>query len=360
MNPQTRPLKVFICHSSGDKPAAREIYRYLTGQGVDAWLDEEKLLPGQDWQFEIPGALEDADAVLICLSDTSIRKEGYVQKEIKLALERAKEKPDGVIFIIPVRLEDCEVPRSLRQWQWVDLYGAKGYDKLGSSLTERAKSIGADPPAKTSPAGILNLQTWANIKFVYVAAGPFSMGSKPNNPLSVEAEQSQHRVEMPYDYYLGKYPVTNAQFNQFIQATEPKNIGFKEWQKKPDHPAVNISWHSARAYCHWLNQTIGAMLPGDWQFRLPTEAEWEKAARGVDGREWPWGNVWDPTLCNSMESGEEKVTRVGIYSPGSDGPFGAADMAGNVWEWTLNLLGREGKHSRITSTHTTHLMDVKR
>jgi hypothetical protein len=117
-----RPLKVFLCHASGDKPAVRQLYKRLVVEGIDAWLDQEKLLPGQDWRLEIPKAVREADVVVICLSNRSITKEGYIQKEIKFALDIAEEKPEGTIFVIPARLEDCPVPERLNRWQWVDLF----------------------------------------------------------------------------------------------------------------------------------------------------------------------------------------------------------------------------------------------
>src|SRR5512141_2031996 len=104
-----KPLKVFLCHASGDKPVVRELYKRLIAEGEDAWLDQEKLLPGQDWRLEIPRDVRDADVVVICLSNKSITKEGYVQREIKSALDIAEEKPEGAIFLIPARLEDCIV-----------------------------------------------------------------------------------------------------------------------------------------------------------------------------------------------------------------------------------------------------------
>ena len=88
----TRPLKAFLCHASGDKPAVRELYKRLVFEGVDAWLDKEKLLPGQDWRVEIPKAVQEADVVIVFLSKNSITKEGYVQKEIKDALDVAEER----------------------------------------------------------------------------------------------------------------------------------------------------------------------------------------------------------------------------------------------------------------------------
>lgn len=138
----TRPLKVFLCHASGDKPAVRALYQRLLRDGVDAWLDKEKLLPGQDWQLEIPKAVRESDVVVICLSNKSTTKEGYVQKEIKFALDFATEKPEGTIFLIPARLEECAVPAQLGLWQWVDLFETDGYERLMRSLRLRADKLG--------------------------------------------------------------------------------------------------------------------------------------------------------------------------------------------------------------------------
>ncbi len=138
-----RALKVFLCHASGDKPAVRDLYKRLVTEGVDAWLDQEKLLPGQDWRMEIPRAVREADVVVICLSKNSITKEGYVQKEIRFALDIAEEKPEGTIFLIPARLEDCIVPERLNRWQWVDLFDENGLIKLLRSLKLRADAVDA-------------------------------------------------------------------------------------------------------------------------------------------------------------------------------------------------------------------------
>jgi outer membrane protein assembly factor BamD (BamD/ComL family) len=137
-----RPLKVFLCHASGDKPTVRVLYQRLVRDGVDAWLDKEKLLPGQDWQVEIPKAVRESDVVVVCLSNKSITKEGYIQKELKFALDIANEKPEGTIFLIPARLEECEVPARLGSWQWVDLFEPDGYERLMRSLRLRADKLG--------------------------------------------------------------------------------------------------------------------------------------------------------------------------------------------------------------------------
>ena len=103
-----RKLRVFLCHASQDKPIVRELYQRLLAEGwIDPWLDEEKLLPGQDWDLEIYKATRDADSIIICLSSTSVAKEGYVNKEIRRALDIAGEKPEGAIYVIPLRLDNC-------------------------------------------------------------------------------------------------------------------------------------------------------------------------------------------------------------------------------------------------------------
>ena len=146
-----RPLKVFLCHSSADKPEVRNWYKQLVADGVDAWLDVESLLPGQKWKIEIPKAIRNSDIVLVFLSKDSINKEGFVQKEIKEALDIADKKLEDTIFIIPARLEDCQVPNRLADYQWVDLYNSEGYNKLIRALEVRARTTNATLlPAKIS------------------------------------------------------------------------------------------------------------------------------------------------------------------------------------------------------------------
>jgi hypothetical protein len=118
-----RPLRVFLCHSSNDKPAVRELYQKLRAEPwIQPWLDEEELFPGMDWNLEIENAIEATDVILVCLSNSSITKEGYVQREIRIALDYADYKPEGTLFIIPVRLEECVPPKRLARWQYADYF----------------------------------------------------------------------------------------------------------------------------------------------------------------------------------------------------------------------------------------------
>lgn len=136
-----RPLKVFLSYASQDKPLVRELSRRLVGEGwIDTWQDEKNLLPGQDWRVKIEEAVEDADVVIIVLSQHSVTKEGNVQKELRYAREIALEKPEDAIFLIPLRLDECEVPRGLRFYQWVDYFDDNkdsSYKALVASLNLR-------------------------------------------------------------------------------------------------------------------------------------------------------------------------------------------------------------------------------
>jgi SpoVK/Ycf46/Vps4 family AAA+-type ATPase len=134
-------LRAFLCHSSADKEIVRDLYTRLKREGFEPWLDEENLLPGQDWELEISKAVRASHVVIVCLSNASTNKEGFIQKEIKYALDVADEKPEGAIFIIPLRLEDCVVPERLRRWHWVNFFDERGYGKLREALIARFKAM---------------------------------------------------------------------------------------------------------------------------------------------------------------------------------------------------------------------------
>jgi hypothetical protein len=134
-------MEIFLCHSSGDKPSVRALYDRLSKDTFQPWLDAENLVPGQDWEQEIKNAISRAGVILVCLSKGSTTKEGFVQKEIRMVLDRADEMPEGTIFLIPARLEDCSVPERLQKYQWVNLFEEEGYRKLLQALHIRAKAI---------------------------------------------------------------------------------------------------------------------------------------------------------------------------------------------------------------------------
>jgi formylglycine-generating enzyme required for sulfatase activity len=181
---------------------------------------------------------------------------------------------------------------------------------------------------RPAPAPAVRL---GGIDFVLIPAGEFTMGANDQ----MNREMPAHQVYLEA-YYIGKYPVTNAEHGRFVEATGHKAP--LHWEGgsipagKEDHPVVYVSWYDARAYCEWLGAQIGVAL------RLPTEAEWEKAARGTDGRTFPWGEELDKSRCNSHLLYLNDTTPVGQFSPQGDSPYGVADMAGNVTEWVSSAM----------------------
>lgn len=147
-----RKLRVFLCHASQDKPIVRELYQRFIAEGwIDPWLDEEKLLPGQDWDLEIEKAVEDADAVIVFLSNESVTKEGYIQRELRFALDVAFEKPEETIYIIPLRLEECQPPRRLRSWHYSKFTKPKSKNSAIENKGLRKKLSPAHTPKRNHP-----------------------------------------------------------------------------------------------------------------------------------------------------------------------------------------------------------------
>jgi len=132
-------LKVFLCHSHADRAAVRALYARLKNDGVDAWLDREKLLAGQNWEHEIRRAILKSDVVIACLSRGFNKQEGFRHQELKIALEKANLIPEYETFIIPVRLETCDMPESLSHLHRVDLFETGGYKKLIRALQGHAE-----------------------------------------------------------------------------------------------------------------------------------------------------------------------------------------------------------------------------
>jgi formylglycine-generating enzyme required for sulfatase activity len=184
--------------------------------------------------------------------------------------------------------------------------------------------------------------------FVEIPAGPFLMGSDDERDSSLLKASPQHKMTLPA-YYMARYPVTVAQFQTFVET-----CGY-EWahrdyrQGAANHPVVWVSWHDAMAYCEWLTAYLrewsGTPEPQatllrmkDWHVLLPSEAEWEKAARGTDGRAYPWGNDPDPDRANSSATDINVTSAVGCFPHGANS-YGVEELSGNVWEWTRSLMG---------------------
>ena len=180
-----------------------------------------------------------------------------------------------------------------------------------------------------------------DVEWVDVDAGEFLMGSDPAvDPDAYEEEMPQHPVYVD-GFRIGKYEITNAQYAQCVRATvceKPADLAFYSDPNYADHPVVYVSWYDAQTFCEWIGG------------RLPTEAEWEKAARGMDGRVYPWGDDSPTSELGNFGHNIGDTTPVGRYSPQGDSPYGCADMAGNVWEWVADWYGDYSSEAQTNPT----------
>jgi formylglycine-generating enzyme required for sulfatase activity len=171
------------------------------------------------------------------------------------------------------------------------------------------------------------LGRYEELGLVKIPAGEFLMGSdKAKDSFATDDELPQHRLYLP-TFYIARLPITNAERRAYCQTSGYVPESKKSLQSPDIHPARNVTWFESLGYACWYG------------FTLPSEAEWEKAARGTDGRIYPWGNTWEATRCNSSEAGIRDTTPIGKYSPYGDSPYGCSDMAGNVLEWTRSCWG---------------------
>lgn len=186
----------------------------------------------------------------------------------------------------------------------------------------------------STPPHYLLFETPFPLEVSHIPAGEFLMGSdKQKDKDAQDNELPQHRIYVS-EFYIGRYPITNAQYAVFAKA---QRLKWEMPQGKEHHPVVNVSWNEAVAFCQWLSKQTKQ------NFRLPTEAEWEKAARGPStssGHIYPWGDVWEPNKANADEQFKD-TTPVGKFSPVGDSEYGVSDMSGNVWEWCADWWARD-------------------
>lgn len=212
---------------------------------------------------------------------------------------------------------------------------------------------------------------WCN-----VPAGEFIMGDDKGD----DSEKPVHRVNLPA-FQISQYPLTNIQYGAFVAAggyrqerywPEAKKAGY--WQNSQfkggfdrdardrpydfgspfnlsNHPVVGVSWYEAVAFCRWLSEQVGRTV------RLPTEAEWEKAARGIDGRMYPWGNKEETAIrCNMSDTGINAPSAAGMFPDGAS-PYGVLDMSGNVWEWCSTVWDEKAYPFKIQDEWTRTYLD---
>ncbi len=139
--PKATPLAVFLCHASEDEKQVYELYQRLKTDGFEPWFNKENLYPGQNWHLEIEKQLKKSDAIIVCLSKNALDRQGYIQRELRKALDVAEEKPEDAIFLIPIKLEKCETPVQFNKWQFTNLFEKDGYERVKYALQIRATQL---------------------------------------------------------------------------------------------------------------------------------------------------------------------------------------------------------------------------
>jgi len=388
---------VFISYRRTDISWALLVYHHLTSNGYDVFFDYTSI-PGGDFEQIIISNIKARAHFLVILTPTALDRcsepSDWLRREIETAInEKRNIIPlffDGFGFDAPSvvkvltgqlgtlkRYNGLEVPsayfneameRLKNQFLNVILDAVLhpvskkvkkvvNEQKIAANQALTPKKEIEEPrknklqKASTQPKAVPQTEQKVDrfpdclmigeFEYCRIPAGSFLMGSNDKkDEHAYDDEKPQHTVDIPYDYYMARFPVTNEQYNNFVQAMgekHPVKGWLLDWKQIPDHPVVKVSWHNAVTFCHWLNGLLKDEIPNGLVVRLPTEAEWEKAARGTDGRVYPWGNTFDEDNCNTDEGGELETTPVDLYSPEGDSPYGCADMSGNVDEWTHSL-----------------------
>ena len=371
-------IQIFLAHASEDKPAVLALYNRLKQAGYKPWLDKKDLIPGQIWRDEIPKAIKASQIFLACLSGKSANKQGYIQRELRIALDTLGEMLPGTIFFIPMRLEECEIPDlrlaevglNLRDIHRLDYWEEDGFEQLERAITHQfnpepeepkqllsvfnfqivgvnAKGEQIKKESKQSQYFSEDLGNGITLEMLAIPGGTFLMGSPQDEKDSFGDERPQHEVNVP-PFFIGKYPITQEQWRAIASRTDLKvdpsaplrvnlDLNPAYFKDRPDsdrRPVEQVNWYDAIEFCARLSKLTGR------EYRLPSEAEWEYACRAGTTTPFYFGETITGELANYRASetyageakGEyrEETTPVGQFPPNA---FGLYDMHGNVWEW---------------------------
>lgn len=372
--------QVFLSHSKTDRDFASRLANDLHAAGFPVWKAPESILPGEEWAQAIERGISTSTHFLLLMSPAAVASR-WVKFEFLTALNMHLQ---DMMVILPIEYQSCDTPLFWKNFHAISNFEgqyAEGMIRLLRRLQSESPSRPPMPPDRyttfDSGASGVTYEDQPDVplarrlsfepEMVLIPAGPFLMGSHKSDILRLELEPEQFELDLNYDYTVGKYPVTVGQYRAFMDANGYKHEGYwkgaglawlrHEKQKHPDcwmdqtwtgddHlPVVGVSWHEAHAYTCWLTETTGR------EYKLLTEAEWEKAARGglmIPGehgamkrnsnpeRIWPWGNGQPTTdICN-FEGNEGQTSIVTSHAGQAEAqPYGLFHMAGNVAEWCL-------------------------
>ncbi len=221
--------------------------------------------------------------------------------------------------------------------------------RIVEALLDTSRAVGRVEPDLRAAAGCVlaeigdprpEVVTVDALELCEVPPGPFWMGSGEREEGAREYAKPIHLCELPHGFRIGRFPVTVAQLQEFADASGHRFGDPDSLHGLSNRPATRVSAYDALAFCAWLTRRWREQgrIEAGWEVRLPTEAEWEKAARGNDGRIFPWGDQPDPDRANCAETGISEVCAVGCFPTGAS-PYGCEGMSGNVWEWTSSLWG---------------------
>lgn len=371
--------KIFISYSKQDIDQVRQLYHQLSNAGFTPWMDEKDIIGGEAWEPAIQRAIKASDFFLACLSRNSVGKRGMIQKELRAALEVWKEKLEDDIYLIPARLEECQVPEPLGKFQWIDLFQDDGWIRLTVAIKAGIQRL--EFSNKYTPINQIASKDNIQVPAVISRARPQQATESQDRPIDILGQTLQFieqgkciigapgmtkEREIP-DFYIDKFPITNKLYQFFVHETgheppfynaewaTPYNWFKPTWRRQSEtssqsqnmfpkdldnHPVVLISMMDAIEFCEWRSQKTGK------KFRLPTSEEWEKAARGRNGNKYPWGNIFNQNNCNLLNSGIGHTTPVTKYQHGCS-PYNVIDMLGNIWEWTELSSGGQGANGIV-------------
>jgi len=314
-------VQVFICYAEEDKKTAERLYNDLEKAGVKPWMKEKNILPGQNWKIEMREAIKASSYFFDLLSSNSISKDGYFQKERKVALDISDEMSVGKIFILPVHLDMFvsfyRLDERLQKLKEVNLF------PIYEDGLERILRVILRTKSDTKPSKMINS---FGIEFIYIQPGIFMMGS-PKDEKGRDSNEILHQVTLTKGFYIQNTQVTQKQWKA-LKGNNPSN--FKDCE---DSPVEQVSWNDVHDFIKKLNNKEGSD-----KYRLPTEAEWEYACRAGSNTLYCFGN--DKNRLKEYawydKNAENETHPVGQLNPND---WGLYDMHGNVWEWCSDLFG---------------------